>query len=174
MDCLIIVDMQNLVIGHADNAPAAIENMHTLLQRANNADVPVIWVQDESGPLTKGSTQWAIIEEFTVLPHHHRVGKTTGDGFASSELGSLLRDLGCRMPVICGAMSHACVRATATGALYAGYNSVLVSDAHCGQSIGDVRADDVRELVNKMMRLVIHPEHRCFVRPTSEIEFHQL
>ena len=56
---LLVVDVQNGALGGAHERDAVVANVGALVDRARQADVPVVWVQhnDEQG-LPRGSDEW--------------------------------------------------------------------------------------------------------------------
>lgn len=65
-----------------------------------------------------------------VSPGERVVSKTQDDGFAESDLESILRSAGVSRLSICGLMSEMCVAATARGALQREFAVVMARDAH--------------------------------------------
>ena len=59
------------------------------------------------------------------------VEKHTFDGFAGTELASILRGARIEQTLLCGLVTSACVQATAHGAFAAGFAPAVVADA-CG------------------------------------------
>lgn len=56
--------------------------------------------------------------------------KNFGDSFDDTTLEAVLSRLGVGRLVVVGAQTDACIRSTLHGALFRGYDTILVSDAH--------------------------------------------
>ena len=57
---LLVVDMQNGVVGEAHDRDSIVANIKTLLDKARAADVDVVWVQHNSEELPHGSESWQL------------------------------------------------------------------------------------------------------------------
>ena len=58
---LLVVDVQNGVVGEAYRRDAVVANINRLVARARQERVPVIWVQHSAdGELAKGATGWGV------------------------------------------------------------------------------------------------------------------
>src|SRR5262249_33546330 len=93
-------------------------------------EVPVVWVQHQSEQLKAGTDGWRIVPELTRDDDEPLVEKCYGDAFEDTTLESVLSDLKVGRLVVVGAQTDACIRATLHGALFRGYDALLVSDAH--------------------------------------------
>mgnify|MGYP000902544046 CR=1 FL=1 len=56
--------------------------------------------------------------------------KEHGDAFDGTGLAALLRERGVEEILVCGLVSHGCVRATCLGGLAAGFRVTLLKDGH--------------------------------------------
>src|SRR5450759_1421585 len=127
---VLVVDVQNGVVGGAHERDAVVANVGTLVEKARKERVPVVWVQHSDEQLAKGSDDWRIVPELTPGGAEPHVEKTYGDAFDDTNLEPLLSGLGVGRLVIVGAETDACIRSTLHGALVRGYDATLVSDAH--------------------------------------------
>jgi nicotinamidase-related amidase len=127
---LLVVDVQNGVVGGAYERDAVVANVGSLVEKARRERVPVVWVQHSDEELTNGSDDWRIVPELTPVDAEPHVEKSYGDSFEATTLESLLSGLGVGRLVIVGAETDACIRSTLHGALVRGYDATLVSDAH--------------------------------------------
>ena len=66
---LIVIDVQNGVVAGSHERDAVVANVGSLVEKAREAKVPVVWVQhsDDNG-LTKGSDSWKIVPELAPVP----------------------------------------------------------------------------------------------------------
>lgn len=127
---LLIVDVQRDVVANAHDRDGVIANINTVLQRAREAEIPVIWVQHADEELVSGSDGWRYVEELERQETEPVVHKRFGDSFEETELEALLAERNVGRLVVTGAQTDACIRSTLHGALVRGYDATLVSDAH--------------------------------------------
>jgi nicotinamidase-related amidase len=127
---LLVVDVQNGVVGSAHDRDAVVANVGSLVEKARHEHVPVVWVQHNDEELTKGSDNWRIVPE--LAPDHREplVEKSYGDAFEDTTLEKVLSGLGVGRLIVVGAETDACIRSTLHGGLVRGYDATLVSDAH--------------------------------------------
>jgi nicotinamidase-related amidase len=128
---LLVVDVQNGVVGDAHDRDGVVSRIAALVDRAHREDVPVVWVQHtEDGALEPGTAAWEIVSELVPVDEEDRVHKRHGDAFEGTDLEEVLSRLRVDRLVVAGAETDACIRSTIHGAFARGYDTVLVSDAH--------------------------------------------
>jgi nicotinamidase-related amidase len=127
---LLVVDVQNGVVGEAHERDGVVANVGGLVEKARRERVPVVWVQHSDDQLVRGSDDWRIVPELTPGDAEPRVEKNYGDSFEDTTLESVLSGLGVGRLVVVGAETDACIRSTIHGAFTRGYDVTLVSDAH--------------------------------------------
>jgi nicotinamidase-related amidase len=127
---LLVVDVQNGVVGGAHERDAVVANVGSLVEKARRERVPVVWVQHSDEELTKGSDNWRIVPELSPTDAEPRIEKKYGDSFEDTTLETVLSDLGIGRLIVVGAETDACIRSTIHGAFARGYDATLVSDAH--------------------------------------------
>jgi nicotinamidase-related amidase len=127
---LLVIDVQNGVVEGNHERDAVVANVASLVERAREEQVPVVWVQHASEQLVHGSDAWRIVPELAPDEAEPLVEKTYGDSFEDTQLETVLAGLGVGRLVVAGAQSDACVRSTLHGAFVRGYDATLVSDAH--------------------------------------------
>ena len=57
--------MQNGVVGGAHDRDAVVANVGSLVEKARQEQVPVVWVQHADDDLEKGSDSWQIVPELS-------------------------------------------------------------------------------------------------------------
>jgi nicotinamidase-related amidase len=128
---LLVIDVQNGVVEGAPARDAVVANIGSLVEKARQEDVPVIWVQHaDDGGLATGSDAWKIVPELDPDDAEPLIAKRYGDSFEDTELETVLSELGIGRLVVVGAQTDACVRSTLHGAFARGYDATLVGDAH--------------------------------------------
>jgi nicotinamidase-related amidase len=127
---LLVVDVQNGVVAGAHERDSVVANVGTLVDKARQEGIPVVWVQHDDKQLPKGSDEWRIVPELKPEGSEPLIEKNYGDSFEETTLETVLSDLGVGRLIVAGAQTDACIRSTLHGALARGYDATLVSDAH--------------------------------------------
>jgi nicotinamidase-related amidase len=127
---LLVIDVQNGVVADAHERDSVVTNIGSLVDKARQEEVPVVWVQHSDDNLAKGTDDWRIVPELTPTGEEPLVEKSYGDSFEETTLETVLSGLGVGRLVVVGAQTDACVRATLHGAFVRGYDATLVGDAH--------------------------------------------
>ena len=60
---LLVIDVQNGVVGEAHDRDAVVANVATLVDKARAADIDVVWVQHNGDDLPRDSEQWQYVPE---------------------------------------------------------------------------------------------------------------
>jgi nicotinamidase-related amidase len=144
---LLVVDVQNGVVGEAHDRDAVVANIGTLVDRARQQQIPVVWVQHTDEDLEQGSADWQIVPELTPADAEPLVDKNYGDSFEDTTLESVLSGLGVGRLVVTGAQTDACIRCTLHGAFARGYDAVLVSDAHTTDDRGQPELPSASQVI---------------------------
>jgi nicotinamidase-related amidase len=127
---LLVVDVQNGVVAGAHERDSVVANIGSLVEKARQEQVPVVWVQHVDDELAQGSDDWRIVPELVPDDAEPQVQKHYGDSFEDTNLETVLSDLGVGRLVVTGAETDACIRSTIHGAFTRGYDTTLVGDAH--------------------------------------------
>ena len=132
---LLVIDVQTGVVGEAYDRDTVVANVGTVVDKAREAEVPVVWVQHSSDNLVQGSEPWEIVTELSPDESEPVVQKRYPDSFEDTTLESLLDELCVGRLVVVGAQTDECVRSTLHGAVARGYDATLVSDAHTTEDL---------------------------------------
>jgi nicotinamidase-related amidase len=127
---LLVIDVQNDVVGQAFDRDAVISRVNTLVGRARSAGVPVVWVAHSDRGMPIGSDEWQYVPELERRESEPLVHKMYGDSFEDTDLEDVLATRGVGRLVVAGAQTDACIRSTIHGAFTRGYDVTLVGDAH--------------------------------------------
>jgi nicotinamidase-related amidase len=132
---LLVIDVQNGVVAGAHEREAVVANIGSLVDRARQEEIPVVWVQHSDEQLASGSDDWRIVSELSPGAAEPLVEKNYGDSFEGTPLETVLSGLGVGRLVVVGAQTDGCVRSTLHGAFVRGYDATLVSDAHTTEDL---------------------------------------
>ena len=171
---LLIVDVQNGVMGNAHEREATIATIATLVDKARAADIDVVWVQDTGGDRTPGSDPWQIVPELGPLDSEPVVQKGYGDAFEDTDLEDVLGSRGVGRLFVAGAQTDACIRSTLHGAFTRGYDTTLVSDAHTTADLSEYGAptpDKVIDHTNLYWEYQRAPGRTAGTVTTADVDF---
>jgi len=132
---LLVVDVQNGVVGGAHQRDAVVANIGSLVDKARRERVPVVWVQHSDKGLARESDAWQIVPELAPGDAEPLVEKHYGDSFEATDLEAVLSGLGVGRLFVVGAQTDACIRSTLHGAFVRGYDATLVGDAHTTEDL---------------------------------------
>jgi nicotinamidase-related amidase len=171
---LLVIDVQNGVVNGAHERDAVVANVGSLVEKARQEQVPVVWVQHSDEQLVKGSEAWRIVPELTPARAEPLVEKNYGDSFEDTPLETVLSGLGVGRLVVVGAQTDACVRSTLHGAFVRGYDATLVSDAHTTEdqsAWGAPPPDKVIAHTNLYWKYQTAPGRTAGTVKTTEVDF---
>ena len=132
---LLVVDVQNGVVAGSHNRDEMIANINTLVDKARDEQVTVVWVQHADDDLVPDSEAWQYVPELERHDDEPLVHKRYGDSFEDTELEDLLADRAVGRLVVTGAQTDACIRSTLHGGMVRGYDVTLVGDAHTTEDL---------------------------------------
>jgi nicotinamidase-related amidase len=127
---LLVIDVQNGVVGAAHDRDNVVANIGALIDKARAAGVEVVWIQHRSDDLQPDSEPWRYVPELERDESEPLVHKAYADAFEDTELESVLAGRGIGRLVVSGAQTDECIRSTLHGAIVRGYDATLVADAH--------------------------------------------
>jgi nicotinamidase-related amidase len=171
---LLVIDVQNGVVAGAHERDAVVANVNTLVEKARQAQVPVVWVQHNDSGLERETEDWQIVPELSRGDGEPLVEKSYGDSFEDTNLESVLSDLGVGRLVVAGAQTDMCIRSTLHGAFARGYDATLVSDAHTTEDLtewGAPTPDKVIAHTNMYWGDQRAPGRTAGAVPTTEVDF---
>ena len=132
---LLVVDVQNAVVEGAHERDAVVANVGSLVEKARQERIPVVWVQHSDQNLERGSDAWRIVPELRPGDGEPLVEKRYGDSFEDTTLEAVLSGLGVGRLVVVGAQTDGCIRSTLHGAFVRGYDATLVGDGHTTEDL---------------------------------------
>src|SRR4051812_22119792 len=113
---LLVVDVQQGVVAGATRRDDVVANINTLVDKAREAGVPVVWVQHNDEGLPRSSDEWQLVPELKPAEAEPIIEKSYGDSFEDTRLESVLADLQVGRLIVAGAQTDACIRCTLHGA----------------------------------------------------------
>ncbi len=169
-----VIDVQKGVVAEAYQRDEVVANISTLVDRAREHSVPIVWVQHSDAELETGSDAWAYVPELVRQDSEPLVHKKFGDCFEDTDLEAVLATAGVGRLVVTGAQTDACVRSTIHGALARGYDVTLVGDAHTTQdqsAWGAPPPDKVIAHTNLYWQFQTAPGRTAAVAQTEDVTF---
>lgn len=144
---LLVIDVQVGLFSKSKGiyrADQLLDNINGLIDKARGAGAAVFFIQHENEKfLRRDSEPWQFHPRIRPLATETIIHKQHGNAFEDTELLDELNKREVNTLVICGLVTHGCVRATCQGALNLGYHTVLVSDGHSSYS------KDAQKLIEK-------------------------
>lgn len=172
---LLVIDVQNDVVTGAHARDEVVANISTLVDKARDEGVPIVWVQhsDEKN-MPKGSDGWQYVPELSPKDSEPLVHKTYADSFEETDLEDVLAKAGIGRLVVTGAQTDECIRSTIHGAFVRGYDVTLVGDAHTTEDQSEWGApppDKVIAHTNLYWQYHTAPGRTAAVSQTKDVTF---
>jgi nicotinamidase-related amidase len=171
---LLVIDVQNGVVGQAYDRDRVVANVGVLVDKARAAGVDVVWVQHNGDELPRDSTGWQYVPELVRRDSEPLVHKTYGDSFEGTDLESVLAARGIGRLVVAGAQTDECIRSTLHGAITRGYDAALVGDAHTTEDLSSFGApppDKVIAHTNLYWKYHTAPGRTAGTVSTADVDF---
>jgi nicotinamidase-related amidase len=171
---LMVIDVQNGVVTGTHERDTVVANINTLVDKAREEGVPVVWVQHSSEQMPKGSEAWEYVPELSPQESEPLVHKTFADSFEDTELEDVLAKGAIGRLVVTGAQTDECIRSTIHGAFVRGYDVTLVGDAHTTEDQTEWGApppDKVIAHTNLYWRYHTAPGRTAAVTETKNVTF---
>jgi nicotinamidase-related amidase len=161
-------------VSGAHERDTVVANIGSLVDKAREENVPVVWVQHSADDMPEGSEAWQYVPELRREDSEPLVHKTFGDSFEGTDLEDILAGAGVGHLVVSGAQSDACIRSTIHGAFTRGYDVTLVSDAHTTEDLtayGAPPPDQVVAHTNLYWGFQEAPGRTAGVTETKDVSF---
>ena len=171
---LLVIDVQNGVVGEAHDRDAVVANIAALVEKARTAGVDVVWVQHTSDDLQPDSEPWRYVPELDPRDAEPMVQKAYADSFEETDLEPVLAERGVGRLFVAGAQTDECIRSTLHGAIVRGYDATLVADAHTTEDLSPYGAptpDKVIAHTNLYWQYHTAPGRTAGTVATAEVEF---
>jgi nicotinamidase-related amidase len=171
---LLVIDVQNGVVGEAYDRDGVVANIGALVDKARAADVDVVWVQHNSADLSRESEPWQLVPELARMESEPLVEKAYADSFEETDLESVLAVRGIGRLIVAGAQTDECIRSTLHGAVVRGYDATLVGDAHTTEDSSEYGApppDKVIAHTNLYWQYHTAPGRTAGTVKTADVDF---
>src|SRR3954468_2652473 len=171
---LLVIGVQNGVVAGAHQRDTVVANIGTLVDRARDEGVPVVWVQHSDDDLQRGSDAWQYVPELSPRDAEALVHKSFAASFEGTDLEEVLARAGVGRLVVSGAQTDECIRATIHGAFTRGYDVTLVGDAHTTEDLspwGAPPPDKVIAHTNLYWQEQAAPGRTAAVAETKDVHF---
>ena len=169
-----VIDVQVGVVAGTHQRDEVVANIGTLVDKAREEGVPIVWVQHSSEHMKKGSDAWQYVPELTRQESDPLVHKTYADSFEDTDLEEVLAKAGVGRLVVTGAQTDECIRSTIHGAFARGYDVTLVGDAHTTEDQSEWGApppDKVIAHTNLYWQYHTAPGRTAGVTETKDVTF---
>jgi nicotinamidase-related amidase len=169
-----VIDVQVGVVTGTHQRDEVVANIGTLVDKAREEGVPIVWVQHSSEHMKKGSDAWQYVPELTRQESDPLVHKTYADSFEDTDLEEVLAKAGVGRLVVTGAQTDECIRSTIHGAFARGYDVTLVGDAHTTEDQSEWGApppDKVIAHTNLYWQYHTAPGRTAGVTETKDVTF---
>ena len=131
---LLVIDIQHGLFEHKSpiyNADHLLQTINNLIDRAHQADMPVVFFQHiNKGILKKNVPGWKLHPDLKTCETDTFMEKKHGSAFQDTLLDDWLRSHGITTLIMCGLTTHGCIKATCKDGLKNGYHVFLAADAH--------------------------------------------
>src|SRR3954447_12330701 len=102
---LLVIDVQNGVVGEAYERDKIVATIAGLVDKARDAGVDVVWVQHNDDQMTEGSEAWKYVPELVRRQSEALVHKRYGDSFEETDLEQVLAERGVGKVFLSGAQT---------------------------------------------------------------------
>jgi nicotinamidase-related amidase len=171
---LVVIDAQKGVLDGTYRTGEVVANIVTLVGKARDAGVPIVWVQHSDEQLEWGSDAWEYVPELVRRESEPLVHKTFPDSFEGTDLERVLAGAGVGRLVVAGAQTDECIRSTIHGALVRGYDVTLVGDAHTTEDLSEWGAPPPEKVIahtNLYWQNQTAPGRTAAVADTGSVRF---
>ncbi|MEJ8548379.1 cysteine hydrolase family protein [Brevibacillus borstelensis] len=169
---LVIVDVQSVIVGYSYQGNEVVERIQTLLEKARQINIPVLFVQHndpEGSPIATGTPGWQIHPSLCPHPDEPIIQKTACDSFYETSLQDELKARNINHLVIVGFQTQYCIDTTCRAAVSHGFGVTLAADCHSTTDDAVLKAADIIAHHNANLNGLGTPKNVISVKESSEI-----
>jgi len=131
MKALLIIDIQNgLTKRKLHNFSLFVQAINHSINTFREAKDMIIFIQHNNKQLKYSTDDWKIDERIDKRNNDLTIQKFHGNAFLETDLESILRGKNIIEIVVCGLVSHGCVKATCLGGLKLGFKTAILKNGH--------------------------------------------
>ena len=132
MKALLLVDIQEGLTKRKNlyNASCFIKTVNYAISRYRELGNLVIFIQHNNKQLIFGESNWEIDKRIDKRNEDITLQKQHGNAFEKTELKSILENESIKEILVCGLVSHGCVKSTCMGGLNQGFRTNLLANGH--------------------------------------------
>ena len=132
MKALLVVDIQNALTEKKGvyQISTVIDNVNDAIKKYREKGYLIVFVQHNNIQLKNGTAKWAIDSRLYKTNDDLVVQKSRGNAFNKTDLETILRKNNVEEILVCGMVTHGCVRATCKGGLACGFKTALLKNGH--------------------------------------------
>lgn len=132
MKTLLVIDIQKELTHRAGIHKPGIffDTVNAAIRKFREAGKTIVFIQHNSKLLEPGTHAWEIDERIDRNFIDKSIQKQHGNAFTGTDLRQYLSSCGTTEVLICGMVTHQCVKATATGSVRLGYATSLLKNGH--------------------------------------------
>lgn len=131
MKALLVVDVQeNFIARNLFQKEIFISSVNSAIRQCRNKDIPIIFIQHNNNFLKSGESGWQIYSGLDKKKSDPVIQKTHSDAFQEKELAALISRKGINEIIVCGLVSHGCIKHTCQGGIKNGLSVKLLKNGH--------------------------------------------
>lgn len=132
MKTLLVIDIQNELTHRAGIHKPGIffDTVNAAIRKFREAGKTIVFIRHNNKLLGSGTPAWEIDERIDRNFIDKSIQKRHGNAFTGTELRQYLDGCGTTEVLICGMVTHQCVKATATGSVKLGYTTSFLKNGH--------------------------------------------
>ena len=131
MKALLIVDIQkSLTNRKLYNSPLFFDTVNYTIEKYRESGDLIIFIQHNNKQLVRGEHDWEIDSGLHIQNADVHIQKEHGNAFEKTDLKSTLDTYNIKEILVCGLVSHGCIKLTCIGSMELGYQTSLLVNGH--------------------------------------------
>ncbi len=132
MKALLIIDIQEGLTNKKGLYKSSLffETVNKAIKKFREQKYMLIFVHHNNNQLKSGTKEWEIDKRIDKQKGDLILQKQHGNAFEKTELKSLLMQKNIKSLLICGMVTHGCIRASCLGSINEGFDTCLLSNGH--------------------------------------------